>query len=214
MNGVCYIFCAMPISNSLPVVQAEDFVIAADGGYAQLWGTSIVPDLILGDFDSLGSTPQGDNVLVFPPEKDYTDLDLALREGSARGYRTFCIYGALGGRLDHTFANLQLLTALARDGARGYLVDEVQCATVIENDALHFLPHDGGYVSVFALGEAEGIDLVNLKYSLSNARLDSFFPLGVSNEFIGSEATVRVRQGRLLVIWQHGGNFDPNVEKL
>ena len=85
------------------------FIIAADAGIEKLNKAGIVPDLIIGDFDSLGTRPSGENVRVFPIEKDDTDTMLALKEAISLGYDTVIISGGLGGELDHTMANLQTL---------------------------------------------------------------------------------------------------------
>ena len=193
-----------------------DLVIAADAGLAHLKKAGLRPDLILGDFDSLGEAPKETDALVFPKEKDYTDADLAIREGKKRGFARFCLYGALGARLGHTVANFQLLSALAREGRRGYLVGDGQAVTVIENGELRFLPRGSGYISVFAFGgDAKGVTLEGLKYTLSDGVLGTSFPLGVSNEFTGSAACVRVKDGQLLVVWQQDAeSFDPRKDIL
>ncbi len=87
-----------------------------DGGFTSLADVGCAPDLAIGDFDSLGYVPEGVEVLVFPPEKDASDMELALGEAVARGADAVEVYGALGGRLDHTLANLQLLASFAEHG--------------------------------------------------------------------------------------------------
>ncbi|MBQ9988661.1 MAG: thiamine diphosphokinase [Clostridia bacterium] len=181
---------------------AEDFVIAADAGLAVLQQWGIMPDLIVGDFDSLGHVPAGENVTRHPTQKDDTDLMLAVRTGLARGYKRFLLCGALGGRLDHTMANIQTLLFLAEQGAQGFLVGENECLTVIRNGAVTFKAAAVGTISVFAVGgPAGGVSLCGLRYSLENAALTPGFPLGVSNAFIGWPATVKVAQGSLLIYW-------------
>ncbi len=216
MNSICYIYGAMDPGIVQFKKNAGDFIIAADGGYAYLQNANIVPDLVVGDFDSLGAPPQREKVICFPPEKDYTDLDLAIREGKKRGYQTFCIYGALGGRLDHTIANIQLLAALAQEGGRGYLLGGGQAVTVLAEGALHFAPRSKGYFSAFAFGApASGVYEQGLKYTLTDAQLDVLFPLGVSNEFCGMKASISVREGKLLLIWdQDMEQFDPRLLEL
>ena len=119
--GKCIIFCAAGFDCPVQPITGEDFVIAADGGLAHTQKLGITPHEILGDFDSLGFTPEGAN--VFPVEKDDTDAMLAVRRGLALGYREFVLYGSLDGpRLDHTVANFQTLQFLADHGAAGYLV--------------------------------------------------------------------------------------------
>ena len=102
----CVIFCAGGFSALAEPVNEADLVIAADGGLRHTEQCGVQPTLILGDFDSLGYTP--DRAEVFPVEKDDTDSMLAIKEGLGRGFRRFVLYGALdGARLDHTVANLQ-----------------------------------------------------------------------------------------------------------
>ena len=197
----CIIFCAAEFDCLLGPVGAEDHIIAADGGlrYTQLLG--IQPDEILGDFDSLGYTPE--DARVFPVEKDDTDAMLAVRRGLSLGCREFILYGSLDGkRLDHTVANFQTLQFLCDRGAYGYLVGRDYLVTVVKNGTLEFTPEAEGTVSVFCLGpDARGVTLEGLYYPLENGTLTSGFPLGVSNHFIGQIARIRVEEGSLLVLW-------------
>ena len=99
MSGSFYIVGAGEISGKELVIPSGAFVIAADAGLKHLEAINIVPDLIVGDFDSLGEIPSGENVVYHKPEKDDTDMLLAVREALNRGARTIIIYGGLGGRL-------------------------------------------------------------------------------------------------------------------
>lgn len=179
-----------------------DYVIAADGGWRWCRSAGLTPDLLLGDFDSLGEVPAFDHILRVPVEKDDTDTGLALREGLRRGCREFFIYGGTGGRrLDHTLANLQSLAFLRENGARGWLYDRDFVYTVIKNETLTLRREvDWGLVSLFALGDrARGVTLTGLQYPLDHAELTCAFPLGVSNHFAAETATVTVEDGLLLV---------------
>lgn len=97
----------------------EDLVLAADGGYRALYSLGYMPDLLLGDFDSLGDVPLPADlpVLRFPVRKDDTDTGLALRYGLEQGFRDFALYGCAGGRVDHLLANLQSMARVSRLGA-------------------------------------------------------------------------------------------------
>lgn len=96
------------------------------------------------------------------------------------------LLGCLGGRLDHTVANLQLLSWLSAQGAQGVLLGEGEAAAVVTEGTLSFPASMEGFVSVFcAGGTARGVTLEGLKYPLDHAELTSDFPLGVSNEFVG-----------------------------
>ena len=200
----CVIFCAADFQGLAFPLNGEELVIAADGGLAHTRKLGIVPDMILGDFDSLGYTPEGAN--VFPVEKDDTDAMLAVRRGLAEGCDTFLLYGSLDGpRLDHTVANFQTLQFLADHGATGYLIGNREMVTVVKNSTLRFPAGQEGTISVFCLGpDATGVTLEGLYYPLKNGTLTAGFPLGVSNHFTGAEATITVRDGSLLVIWERG----------
>lgn len=96
-----------------------DLVLAADGGYRALYSLGYTPDLLLGDFDSLGDLPLPADlpVLRFPVRKDDTDAGLALRHGLDLGFRDFALYGCAGGRVDHLLANFQSMARVSRLGA-------------------------------------------------------------------------------------------------
>ena len=205
--GTCVIFCAAGFDSLAEDVTANDYVIAADGGLEHTEKLGLTPDVILGDFDSLGFVPEGAE--VFPVEKDDTDAMLSVRCGLERGYRRFVIYGGLDGdRLDHTLANFQTLQYLADRGADGYLVGKKYLVTVVKNGRLSFPEEAEGILSVFCLGPgAEGVTLSGLKYPMENGRLSSGFPLGVSNHFVGEKAVISVENGSLLVLWDRKNGF-------
>ncbi len=198
----CIIFCAGEFDSLLFPIRKTDRIIAADGGYVHTRALGLQPDIVLGDFDSLGYVPE--NASVFPVEKDDTDAMLAARTGLEMGCDRFLFYGALGGkRLDHTVANFQTLQFLADRGAKGYLIGKDQIVTVVKNGALHFGSGTTGILSVFCMGkDARGVTLTGLKYPLQDGTLQPGFPLGVSNRFIGEPASVSVKNGSLLVIYE------------
>jgi len=204
LNERCYIAGAGEYADRWPPGRG-DFVIAADAGYAELVARGIMPDLVVGDFDSLGSAPEHPNIVRSPAEKDDTDIMLAVRRGLALGYRCFIINGGLGGMLDHTLANIQVLAFISKEGARGVLLGRDICVTAVTDGSVAFAPGARGRVSVFcAGGKAEGVTLTGLKYELDNAALTSDYPLGVSNEFTGAPAIIRVSSGTLIITWAGG----------
>ena len=201
----CFIFAAGSFYGLRQTPAAGDFIIAADAGYRTCLACGIVPDLLLGDFDSMEQPADFFKIHRSPVEKDDTDTMLALKTGLERGYTSFHIYGGTGGkRLDHTLANLQSLLYLRRRGARGYLYDDDFVWTVLENESLTIEKTvEWGLFSAFCLGDrAEGIDETGFQYPLSNAVLTPEFPLGVSNHILESTATISVRKGVLAVGWE------------
>ena len=199
--GKFVIFCAAEFDELLEPLGSADYLLAADGGLRHLEKLKLRPHGILGDFDSLGYTPEGAE--VFPVEKDDTDAMLAARKGLELGYREFLFYGALDGpRLDHTVANFQTLQFLADHGATGYLVGRDYLVTVVKNETIVFSEQAEGILSLFCLGaDARGVTIRGLHYELENGILTPGFPLGVSNHFTGKKAAVEVKDGSLLAMW-------------
>lgn len=200
-QGICYLIGAGRNTGLDFTPTANDYVIAVDGGLTFLEEAGIAPDLIIGDFDTLGYCPEGPNVIRLDTAKDDTDTLAALREGIRRGYSMFHLYCGTGGRIDHTIANLQLLAFLAQDGRQGFLHEGETVLTAITDGTLYLPPREGGYLSVFACSEqAEGVFLRGLKYELEDACLTNTFPLGTSNEFMGPAGSISVRKGTLLIV--------------
>jgi len=208
----CIIFCAGGFDGLALPVEKDDYIIAADGGFAHLEKLGITPNAVLGDFDSLGYVPENAN--VFPVEKDDTDTMLAIRHGLGKGCREFLIYGALDGpRLDHTVANFQALQFLADRGATGYLIGLTQIATVIKNETVCFPTEAQGILSLFCTGaDSKGVTLQGLKYPLEKGTLTSGFPLGVSNHFTGVPSKITVTDGSLLLLFDRQ-NLLPGRQK-
>ena len=199
----CYIFGAAKCTLDGFLKKNGDLIIAADGGYATLKKLNIKPDLVVGDFDSLGTVPKDESVIKHPIKKNDTDTLLAVKIGLEKGFKKFVIYGAVGGRLDHTIASLQTAAFIAENGGRAYICDSTHTITVIKNSSISFKKKSSGIVSLFALsGIAEGVTIDGLLYTLNDARLTPDFPLGVSNEFIDKESTISVKDGVLTIIFE------------
>ena len=209
----CVIFCAGGFDGLIEPIRAGSCIVAADGGLTHVQALGLTPDIILGDFDSLGYTPP--SAAVFPVEKDDTDSMLAVRRGLSAGCDRFLLYGSLDGkRLDHTVANFQTLQFLADRGAHGYLVGKDYIATVVKNGSLYFPPEATGILSVFCLGaDAHGVTLTGLKYPLAGGTLTAGFPLGVSNRFTGTAASVTVKEGSLLVLYDRSKGLCTQKER-
>ena len=202
MTGTCVIVGAGEVIEEEIHVDSGEYVIAADGGLEYLAHRGISADMALGDFDSLGHIPEHENLVVHPAMKDDSDMMLAVQEGLRLGWRQFRIYGGLGGRLDHTVANLQTLIYLAKQGGRGELIGNGVHITAINNGSVQFDPAHKGYISVFCLsGRAGGVWIKGLKYTLEDAELTSDRPLGLSNEFLGVESEIGVKNGALVILW-------------
>lgn len=199
---MCKECCIVAAGPSPAFTVSGAFVIAADGGLEKLREYGLTPDLVIGDFDSLDESPTGDNVLTFPREKDDTDTMLAIKEALRRGYEKIYISGAVGGRLDHTVANIQSLIFAVKLGAEAYLCGGEETVTVINSGSIRFREKKSGRISVFCLGDsASEVSISGLKYQTVGASLSNMFPIGVSNEFIGEAASISLSSGILGIIW-------------
>lgn len=198
----CVIFGGGTDFGVVPSVSFGDFVICADGGYDACRGKGIVPDLAVGDWDSVREMPVDCERVDLPRDKDDTDMLAAIRIGVDKGYEEFHIYCGTGGRIDHTVANMQCLVFLAKLGKRGFLYDDGAVVTAVNDGAVRFPSDAKGGISVFAAdGAAQGVDIKGLKYCLENAVMTRDFPVGVSNSFIGQESVVAVKKGTLYVVF-------------
>ncbi len=200
--GICFIVGAGECYKLDFIKKDGDFVIAADGGCIRLEQCGIVPDLIIGDFDSAETVPSGDNVIRLNPVKDITDMNAAVKVGIERGYTEFHLYGACGGRVDHTLANIQLVAYLAQNNFKAYIHDKDNVITAICDSSISFDASYSGYVSVFShTDKCIGVSIKGLKYTLENAELSNNFSLGVSNEFIGIKSKITVEKGTAIIIY-------------
>lgn len=210
--GKCVIICAgEPCRlDTLPGFEEGDYVICADGGLDFALEQKLPIHLVVGDFDSSRHTErqareQGLPVYRVASEKDDTDTMLAIKLGLSKGYREFALLCALGGRLDHTLANLCALAFLREQGATGWLYGKNEQVTLLENETLEIPKSRFGEppakLSVFAYTEeCRGVTLENVKYPLQDYTLTQRFPLGVSNELAKDCARVTVGVGQLLVM--------------
>ena len=202
--STCYIVGAGEFYGSFKKREG-DLVIAADGGYDTLMKIGVTPDLLIGDMDSINAEGSDVDSLKFPVRKDETDTFLAYREGVRRGYTNFELYGCVGGREDHTFANYSLLI-YARDAAHSVkMFGNGYYCFAMKNEKVEVSGQELMHLSVFAFGgEARGVCLRGLEYSGEDITLSPLFPLGVSNRFTSAPAEIEVRDGRLLVMVECG----------
>ncbi len=200
----CVIFAGADMDTSfIDAHELENrYIICADRGVVYAKQLGIKPDLIVGDFDSLGYVPEEDcDVLAFKPEKDDTDLMIAVKQALSKGKKNLRIYAALGGRLDHTFASIQTLSFALDNGARAELVSQSEFVTLLDAGEYSFENKAGRSLSLFSYSETvSGLTIKGVKYTLENAQINSSFPIGISNEIISDKATVSFEKGRLLVI--------------
>jgi len=188
-----------------------DLILAADGGARLARAAGIVPDLILGDLDSLDGTvarwadARGIPRRRYPRVKDATDGELALAEALRRGAREVWIYGVVAGRLDQLLANVLLLFAARRRRVHARLTDGRTTARLAGRFAeLHGRP--GDLVSLIPVSAAvRGIMTAGLRFPLRGGALVRGSTRGISNELTADRATIRVGSGDLLIVHTPAG---------
>lgn len=200
MAGICSIICGSP--ECVIPEKPEGLIVCADHGLDHAIAAGITPDIVVGDLDSVKSElPAGVKVIRTPAEKDDTDAILACKTAIANGCDEIRLYCALGGRVDHTIANIQTLEFLRRKGVKGIIISEsTRIRIARECDVV--IPKFKGYVSVFAYGETCTVSEYGMKYGLVRYRLDNAYPLGVSNEVSDDEGRIIVHGGTALIIEQ------------
>lgn len=206
----CIIIGAGDFREKEIIKNKDDLLIVADGGYLnflKLDNYSLDDiDILIGDFDSLDIKNillnSKTKIIKLNPIKNDTDIVDACKYGLDMGYNEFYIYGCLGKRLEHSIANIQVLSYLKDHNSNGYLIDLNKVIRVIKNELISFDSSYKGYISVFSLyTKSSGVTLKNLKYELDNFELCENFPLGIDNEFIGLDSSIEVKDGKLLIIY-------------
>lgn len=177
------------------------FIIAADSGYKNCKELGITPDLAVGDYDSLGFEPNDCERISMPCEKDDTDLMFAAREAIKRGRTDITILGAMGGRFDHTFANVQTLAFIQSRGGRGRILSQNELIALVTPGKYTVGAKRGFSLSLFSYGgEVTGLTIKGVKYALENGSVSDTFPIGISNEILGESAEISFERGRLLIV--------------
>lgn len=197
--------CESDVSYIKNSISTDDYIISADAGLEKLIKIGIFPNLIVGDFDSYkGNLPKDIEILKFPVCKDDTDMFCAVKEGIKRKCNSFVLFGGIGGRLDHTMANLCVLEYLSERCYNNLLLNEKNRVFIMGKGERVVQGSKGEYVSVFPFGTSScTVSYEGLKYKLEKEILFSNIgngPMGVSNSFLGDKAKIIVNDGKALVI--------------
>lgn len=184
----------------------DDFIICADGAAEFALQLNIVPNVILGDFDSLPKLAQQklrtnqSKWIRFPREKDETDSELAVKYALKQHYKNLLIFGLFGSRLDHLLTNIFALENLTVKGIQAICVEGKQELQVI-NRSLALLGKIGDLISLIPLkGDAKQVTTKGLKYPLRNEDLLFGYSRGISNVFTTKTVEISLQTGSLLVI--------------
>ncbi len=203
------------IINHIPTAQQYlhpgDLVIAADGGARHCRAMGRIPDVVIGDMDSLTQSEvealerDGAEMIRHPARKDQTDLELALRLALERGGDEILVLGALGERWDMTLANVLILAAPEFSGVRLRLIDDRHEIVLLKGgDRVELPGKQGDVLSLVPLGcDAVGVTLHGLDYPLKDATIRLGSTLGISNVLLGNSTVVELKKGLLLCVLMH-----------
>lgn len=183
------------------LAQKADRIVCADGGTRHAAACGLVPDLVIGDFDS-GERPEGCRVVQLRPEKDDSDLMCCVKTVLQEGADTIWLACASGGRIDHFLANLTLLEYLQQRGISAALYDSrnrVTCHSGGKRD--YTADPEYQYVGLIPLdAELAGVTLRGLKYELTDATLSRSAVISMSNEAVAPTYRIEIKKGHALVI--------------
>ena len=188
----------------------EDYnIIAVDKGLEELNQQNIIPNHVVGDFDSISKEIlkhyQGNSQIIFHkynPEKDNTDTDIAIQLAIQLQSSNITIIGALGKRMDHAIANIHILKKALDAKIPCQIVDAYNKIYLVkENHTLYKNAIHGEYISLIPLTtEVKGLTLKGFKYPLEKYLLPIGISLGISNEIIEEKATIELKEGILIVM--------------
>ena len=200
----CVIIAGSPETNSefiKSTVRENDFVICADKGYHYAKNAGITPDVVVGDFDSFCSEITDDcEVITLNPIKDDTDTFHSIDIAIERGYTEFTIIGALGGRIDHSFANISALEYISEKGAKGILLSEKERVEFLPKGEYRY-SYKGKTFSLFPFGCSEVcVTYEGVFYPLDKFRIKSGLSLGISNVFTSDESKINIYDGNAILI--------------
>lgn len=195
------------VDKALKLAIKGTFTIAVDGGGNHTRQLGITPSLVIGDLDSIAPDVlrayehQGIEVVRFRPEKDETDLELALVEAVKRGASWIRVLAAVGDRLDQTIANIYLLAIPQLAGVDVRIVDGWQTMWLLSSGEHYIFGEPGDTLSLIPFdGDAVNIHTTGLEYPLTGETLHIGPARGISNVLEGTSATVRFDSGKLLVV--------------
>ena len=184
-----------------------DYIVCADGGANHSYNMGIIPDYIIGDLDSIYSEIiefyklKDVKFEKFPSKKDETDTEICVYLASKLNAKKIDFIGALGGRLDHMIANINLLYYVRNKGIYTKIISEYEDIHIAINEEITINGNIGDTISVIPLnGDAKGVTLENLEYPLNNYDMKFYLPLGISNVMLDEKCSVKVEQGSLIII--------------
>ncbi len=184
-------------------LHTDDFYIFCDCGLNHHTALGIMPNLIIGDFDSYNEKELDSysvETIHLPTEKDDTDTVYAAKEGLKRGFTDFLLLGTIGQRFDHSIANISILLMLYKTKAHALLIDDYSEMQIVGSQPVFVAPSFTFFSLTAVFGSVKGVSIKDAKYTLDNAELHAEYQYAVSNEPIGKTVTITVKEGCVLLI--------------
>lgn len=184
-----------------------NYIIGADGGCNHLNKMNILPNYVIGDLDSINkdliSYYEKNNIIFkkFPTHKDQTDSEICVHLAKTLNAKKIDFIGALGGRIDHTLANIGFMYHVHEMGIEPRIITDTEEINIVHNESKIIKGKKGDTLSIIALkSDALGVTLKKLEYPLDNSTVKYLSPLGISNVMLEDECIIEVKNGHLLVI--------------
>ncbi len=201
----CVIISGSPDTNVEEIKSlctSDDFIVCADSGYSFAKKAGLTPNLIIGDFDSLKEElPQNTEVVKLNTHKDDTDTEHCVMECIRRGYKDFLLLGSIGGRTDHTFANIATLAFLSEYNYNGIARNNSEEIRILKEGSYEMNNKKGLIFSVFPYGcESVNVTYKGAEYMLNNKTLTYNVSRGISNVFVDDEAEITINRGRAILL--------------
>lgn len=201
----CVIISGSPDTNVEEIKSlctSDDFIVCADSGYSFAKKAGLTPNLIIGDFDSLKEElPQNTEVVKLNTHKDDTDTEHCVMECIRRGYKDFLLLGSIGGRTDHTFANIATLAFLSEYNYNGIARNNGEEIRILKEGSYEMNNKKGLIFSVFPYGcESVNVTYKGAEYMLNNKTLTYNVSRGISNVFVDDNAEITVNRGRAILL--------------
>lgn len=188
------------------ILKTVDYIICADGGAKHLVKMDVYPNVVIGDLDSIDKKIKelfiSKNVefVKFPTNKDATDTELAVDFAISQKPTEITFIGAIGNRMDHTLANISILKKLLLKGVKGKIIDEKNEIILIDKEIILYRGNSD-FISILPVTqEVKGVTLEGLQFPLRDALITFGSSIGVSNRFVDSKASIKIKEGLLLII--------------
>ena len=174
-------------------------VIAADRGWDNALALGLMPDVLVGDMDSISAVPDGVELHRSPAVKDETDAQLAIRCAVSRGADSLTLVGRIAGRADHTLSLIFLLESLKKHGIAAEIVDDINRIRLLSKEAFALRRAGFKYFGLLSLGRST-VSASSCKYPLERSELVRDNPYATSNEITGDAAYIEVSGDGVLLI--------------